>query len=384
MFKEEFLFKKTPYRKKQIVAVSLLFISGLSLILLESGMILTTQESIRKILINAFEGGFVGGLCDWFAVWKTYNAIENDSLIVAEEIGQWVASDLLDKNTLKNQINEVLDSPETNEQIYKLLDTYFDTKENTKKILGNFWSKIESSVVEYIVHYNFSLSEMSLITNASSDQIIINTIKICVGDTLSKISEEEEFKNFVGKIVNQQNAMTKFVTMFINIPNIIKQYGEKLKLGEGEDSFSENEQFLDEMVTIISMSADKYILSWQSLSIEQKTSAVQALITQLRETSLEVAAKYILLHKNHIKASKTLRNYMPVREFFEFIEDKIDDQVSKFIGEKISERLKSQDPKDFRVNIEWKTRNILENIRINGTILGFVLGLIIGVLKLTN
>jgi uncharacterized membrane-anchored protein YjiN (DUF445 family) len=384
MFKEEFLFKKTPYRKKQIVAVSLLFISGLSLILLESGMVLTTQESIRKILINAFEGGFVGGLCDWFAVWKTYNAIENDSLIVAEEIGQWVASDLLDKNTLKNQINEVLDSPETNEQIYKLLDTYFDTKENTKKILGNFWSKIESSVVEYIVHYNFSLSEMSLITNASSDQIIINTIKICVGDTLSKISEEEEFKNFVGKIVNQQNAMTKFVTMFINIPNIIKQYGEKLKLGEGEDSFSENEQFLDEMVTIISMSADKYILSWQSLSIEQKTLAVQALISQLRETSLEVAAKYILLHKNHIKASKTLRNYMPVREFFEFIEDKIDDQVSKFIGEKISERLKSQDPKDFRVNIEWKTRNILENIRINGTILGFVLGLIIGVLKLTN
>ena len=332
-------------------------------------------------MINAFEGGFVGGLCDWFAVWKTYNAIENDSLIVAEEIGQWVASDLLDKNTLKNQINDVLDSPDTNEQIYKLLDSYFDTKENTKTILENFWSKIESSVVEYIVQYNFTLSEMSLITNASSDQIIINTIKICVGDTLSKISEEQEFKDFVGKIVSQQNAMTKFVTMFINIPNIIKQYGEKLK--SGEESFSENEQFLDEMVTIISMSADKYILSWQSLSVEQKTTAVQALITQLRETSLEIASKYILLHKNHIKASKTLRNYMPVREFFEFIEDKIDDQVSTFIGEKISERLKSQDPKDFRVNIEWKTRNILENIRINGTLLGFVIGLIIGSIKIT-
>ncbi|MBP6740299.1 MAG: DUF445 family protein [Leptospiraceae bacterium] len=380
MFKEEFILKKTPYRKKQIIAISLLFISGISLILLESGNILTNHESIRKVLINAFEGGFVGGLCDWFAVWKTYNAIENDSLIVAEEIGQWVASDLLDKNTLKNQINDVLDSPDTNEQIYKLLDSYFDTKENTKTILENFWSKIESSVVEYIVQYNFTLSEMSLITNASSDQIIINTIKICVGDTLSKISEEQEFKDFVGKIVSQQNAMTKFVTMFINIPNIIKQYGEKLK--SGEESFSENEQFLDEMVTIISMSADKYILSWQSLSVEQKTTAVQALITQLRETSLEIASKYILLHKNHIKASKTLRNYMPVREFFEFIEDKIDDQVSTFIGEKISERLKSQDPKDFRVNIEWKTRNILENIRINGTLLGFVIGLIIGAIKI--
>ncbi|HNN81184.1 MAG TPA: DUF445 family protein, partial [Leptospiraceae bacterium] len=299
--------------------------------------------------------------------------------IVADEIGQWVASDLLDKNTLKNQINEVLDSAETNAEIYKLLDTYFDTKENTKKILENLWIKMEPSVIEYIVHYNFSLSEMSLITNASSDQIIINTIKICVGDTLSKISEEQKFKEFIAKIVSQQNAMTKFVSIFINIPSIIKMYGEKLK--SGDDSFSENEQFLDEMVTIISMSADKYILSWQSLSTERKTVAVKALITQLRETSLDVAAKYIILHKNHIKASKTLRNYMPVREFFEFIEDKIDDQVPQFIGHKISERLKSQDPKDFRVNIEWKTRNILENIRINGTILGFFLGLLIGVLK---
>ena len=80
MFKEEFILKKTPYRKKQIIAISLLFISGISLIFLESGTVLTTHESIRKILVNAFEGGFVGGLCDWFAVWKTYNAIENDSI----------------------------------------------------------------------------------------------------------------------------------------------------------------------------------------------------------------------------------------------------------------------------------------------------------------
>lgn len=381
MFKQEFMFSPTPYRRKQIIAVSLLFISSVSLILLESGILLVSHESIRQVLIHGFEGGFVGGLCDWFAVWKTYNAIEKDSLTVADEIGEWVASDLLDQNTLKEQINEVLDSPETNEQIYKLLDSYFDTKENTKQILENFWSKIENSVIEYIVNYNFSLSEMSLISSASRDQVITNTIKICVGGTLTKISEEDKFKEFINQIVNQQNVMTKFVSLFINIPNIIKQYGEKLKSGEG--TFSENEQFLDEMVTIVSMSADKYILSWESLSVEQKTAAVKALIFQLRETLLEVAAKYIILHKNHIKASKTLRNYMPVREFFEFLEDKIDDQVSKFIGEKISVRLKSQDPKDFRVNIEWKTRNILESIRINGTILGFVLGLTIALVKLT-
>ncbi|MBK8395983.1 MAG: DUF445 family protein [Leptospiraceae bacterium] len=381
MFKQEFMFSPTPYRRKQIIAVSLLFISSVSLILLESGLLFTNHESFRKVLIHGFEGGFVGGLCDWFAVWKTYNAIENDSLTVADEIGEWVASDLLDQNTLKEQINEVLDSPETIEQIYKLLDNYFDTQEHTKQILENFWGKIETSVVDYIVNYNFSMSEMSLIANASRDQIITNTIKICVGGTLTKISEEEKFKNFITKIVNEQSVMTKFVSLFINIPNIIKQYGEKLKSGEG--SFSENEQFLDEMVTIVAMSADKYILSWESLSVEQKTSAVKALIFQLRETLLEVAAKYIILHKNHIKASKTLRNYMPVKEFFEFLEDKIDDQVSKFIGEKISNRLKSQDPKDFRINIEWKTRNILESIRINGTILGFVLGITIALIKIS-
>jgi uncharacterized membrane-anchored protein YjiN (DUF445 family) len=380
--KDEIIPQKTPYRKRQIISICLLLFAGISLILLELNLIFNDNLSVKKILINGFEGGFVGGLCDWFAVWKTYNAIEKDSLTVADEIGEWVASDLLNHETLKQQINQILDSSETSEEIYKLLDTYFDTQESAKEILRTLWSKMDKQVIEYIVHYEFSLNEMSLINNATQDTIIIDTVKNCLGGTLIKVSEEQEFKDFVKKLLDNQNMMTKILTSMINIPDMVRGFGEKLKSGKiSEQVFNENEKFLNEFLDIITMSADKYILSWQELTVEKKEEAVNALVMQLREASLEIFSKFIIQHKNTIRASKTLRNYAPVREFFEFIQIRIDSKVSNLIGQKISERLKSQDPKDFRINLEWKTRNILENIRINGTLLGFAIGFLIGGLK---
>lgn len=377
--RKEFIPEKTPYRKRQILSILLLLISSIALILLELNLFFSISPNVKIILINGFEGGFVGGLCDWFAVWKTYNAIEKDSLTVADEIGEWVASDLLNHETLKEQIDQILDSPETSEEIYKLLDTYFDSQDAAKEVLKNLWAKIEHQVIEYIIHYEYSLEEMSLINNTTQDTTIIDTIKICIGGTLVKVSDEQEFKDFVKRILDGQSVVTKILTSMINIPELVKGFGQKLQSGEvGNIELNENEKFLAEFLNLVSMSADKYILSWQELSIEQKTKAVNALIYQLREACLEMFSKFIIQHKNTIRASKTLRNYAPIREFFEFIQFRIDEKVSKIIGQKISERLKSQDPKDFRVKIEWKTRNILENIRINGTLLGFAIGFLIG------
>jgi uncharacterized membrane-anchored protein YjiN (DUF445 family) len=379
--KDEIIPQKTPYRRRQIFSILLLLLATISFIVLEFGFLFHDREILKLILLSGFEGGFVGGLCDWFAVWKTYNAIEKDSLTVADEIGEWVASDLLNQETLKSQLNMILDSEETSEEIYKLLDTYFVSSESTKEILRTLWGKMDKQVIEYIVHYEFSLDEMSLINNATRDTVIIDTVKICIGGAIVKVSEEQEFKDFVKKLLNGQNMMTKILTSMINIPDIIKGFGEKLRSENKDQNFNENEEFLNELLNLLTLSADKYILSWQELSVEKKTEAVNSLIFQLREACLEIFTKFILQHKNTIRASKTLRNYAPVREFFEFIQLRIDDRISTLIGTKISERLKSQDPKDFRTNLEWKTRNILENIRINGTLLGFAIGFFLGFVK---
>jgi uncharacterized membrane-anchored protein YjiN (DUF445 family) len=378
------LIKETPYKKRQLISLSLLGVSLMGMLMLHYFPlpIYGKYPSLFFIIEHGLEGGLVGGLCDWFAVWKTYNAIETDSNKVAIEIGKWVSKDLLNQNTLRAQLNRIIEVPENQKEIIALIETYFDTQENTKKILDDFWAKIESPVINYIVNYNFNSKEISIISDTANDKTIVNTVKICIGDTLMQISEEEKFKELLDRTIQEQNIITKLLSNFINIPELIRGYGEKLK--SGETITSTEEHYVDEMVTLLSISADKYILAWDSLPVEKKNEAVTALIFKIKESVGNILARFIIEYKNDLKARKSLSEYKPVRDLFSFIEDKIDENVSSYIGDRISERLQSQDPKDFRDRIEWQTRNVLENIRINGTILGFFLGAFLGLIQISK
>jgi uncharacterized membrane-anchored protein YjiN (DUF445 family) len=378
------LIKETPYKKRQLISLSLLGVSltGMTMLHYFPLPIYSEYPSLFFIIEHGLEGGLVGGLCDWFAVWKTYNAIETDSNKVAIEIGKWVSKDLLNQNTLRAQLNRIIEVPENQKEIIALIETYFDTQENTKKILDDFWAKIESPVINYIVNYNFNSKEISIINDTANDKTIVSTVKICIGDTLMQISEEEKFKELLDRTIQEQNIITKLLSNFINIPELIRGYGEKLK--SGETITSTEEHYVDEMVTLLSISADKYILAWDSLPVEKKNEAVTALIFKIKESVGNILARFIIEYKNDLKARKSLSEYKPVRDLFSFIEDKIDENVSSYIGDRISERLQSQDPKDFRDRIEWQTRNVLENIRINGTILGFFLGALLGLIQISK
>ncbi len=374
--------KETPYKKRQIIALSLLGVSllGMGILHLIPLSYSKNYTILFSVLEHGLEGGLVGGLCDWFAVWKTYNAIETDSSAVAEEIGNWVAKDLLNQSTLRAQLNQIIENPKNQREIISLVETYFDTKENTKKILDDFWLKIETPVINYIVNYNFNSSEIQILSDTANDKTIVQTVKICLGDAMMQISKEDKFKELLQSAIQNQNIITQLLSNFINIPELIRSYGEKLK--RGERISTDEEFYMDEMFTLVSMSMDKYILAWDSLSIDRKTETIRALIFKIKEAVGNILARFIIEYKNDLKARKSLSEYKPVKEIFSFIEDKIDSNVSNYIGERISERLKSQDPKDFRDKIEWQTRNVLENIRINGTILGFVLGGILGILQI--
>jgi uncharacterized membrane-anchored protein YjiN (DUF445 family) len=374
------MFDPTPYRKKQILAVVLLIVAALGM---GFSHYMKAQfsgyEVFFFVLEHGWEGALVGGLCDWFAVWKTYNAIEKDSETVAEEIGNWVSKDLLNQETLHTQLSQILNDPGIQAEIIKIIETYFDTHENTKKVLNKIWTKLEAPFKEYIVQYRFNPGEIKIITETTQDKIILTTVKICIGDTLVSISQDERFKKLVREFIQGQHPVARLFTLFFNVPDLLQEYGKKLKSGESFDS--KEEKYVDELVTVLSLSMDKYILSWQSLSLEERTLAVDALFFKIQELVGNTLARFIMQHKEAIKASRTLGEYQPVRDIYGLIESRIDMNVSRFIGEKISERLKSQDPKDFREKLEWQTRNVLESIRINGTILGFVLGLLVGVIQ---
>lgn len=370
------LFSKTPYRKRQILAVLLLVISGMGLGITHLLAELGISGKLIFILKHGWEGGLIGGLCDWFAVWKTYKAIEEDSETVADEIGKWVSRDLINQEALKSQFRRVLEDPNIQNEIVKLLDAYFSSLEDTKKILDKIWEKVEKPFKEYVVNYEFNSKELTLITETTHDQIIANTVKLCLGEALISISYDKDFLDFLNQKISKQNIFLQLLIYWLDLTELLRTYGNKLRMKE--DFQSEEEKSLDEILTIISLSFDKYIISWQNLPYVEKVRAVDALFFKIKELIGNALARFILEHKEILRASRTLGEYKPVKEIYELLESRIDQNISNFIGDKISERLKSQNPADFRKKIEWQTRNVLENIRINGTILGFLLGLLAG------
>ncbi|MCP5500260.1 MAG: DUF445 family protein [Leptospiraceae bacterium] len=370
--------KKPPYRKKKIISNTLLLLS-LSGLGLTNYYRLLLPPLLFTCLNHGFEGGLVGGFCDWFAVWKTYHAIEEDSEKLATEIGEWVSSDLLSQETLRAQVRTLLDDPASQKQFIALLDSYFSDEEAIRKKLDSLWNRIEDPLIHYLSTYHPSQGELSLLKGTFNEKEIMKTFKYCLGEALCKLAGTEKIKPLLIDLGKSKNFLVKLILSMYSsdINDIIKSYGKHLM---NEESFSPKEEKLDDAFQLFAFSLQEAISSWDNLPDERKLSTIRLLNTKLKEPLLHSLSGFLASHKEQLEKSRTLRAYLPVKIVLEFLEERVEPDISVFIGKKISERLKSQDPRDFRNRMEWKTRKILESIRINGTLLGFALGAAFGLL----
>ncbi|MEM7182409.1 MAG: DUF445 family protein [Spirochaetota bacterium] len=373
-------YQHPPFRKRKIISNILLVFACIGIII--ANIYLPRENTILSLFVyHALEGGLIGGLCDWFAVWKTYQAIEENSPRVADEIGQWVATDLISHETLKAQINKILDDPQAKGELIRLANQYFATEEDIKLALQQIWQRVEEPLISYIIEYDFNFADLQVVKNTVYDDRMLKTLKFCIGETLIEVSQSEKMKNFIDSFAESKNIVVKVLLNLysVNLTESLKQYGKTLC--SDEEFLSENEKLLDEGISLIALSASEYIASWNSLDRETRLETLRSMISNLQTMTAELLTKFIMSHKEKIRESKALRNYLPIKIILEFVENRLDTSVSNFIGNKIAERLKSQNPKDFRFRMEWKTRRVLENIRINGTLLGFGLGGVFGLLQ---
>jgi uncharacterized membrane-anchored protein YjiN (DUF445 family) len=368
-----------PYRKRQIISVLLLIFCFSGLLGVQIVKYRTGESYLLYLLLHAFEGGLVGGLCDWFAVWKTYKAIEQDSEKLADEIGKWVATDLLNHETLRFQINNLLDNPNIQEGIIKILNDHWNTEEQIKVFLIEIWNRYEENIVNYVLNSHIDINGFRIMKTSFTDRHIFYAVKFCIGESLLKMIDSKEWKELYQTIYQSGGAISKlFMNVYKdNFVKTIKEYGCNLK--QRTEHVNSEHILLNQLVDLLIIGGQEYLLSWNRLDPVHKREFIVSLLDKAKEIIAQLLSKFLLAHKNQLEEAKILRDYMPTRLIAELIESNLDETVSLFIGRKISERLKSLNPKDFRNKMEWKTRRILENIRINGTVLGFVLGLVLGV-----
>lgn len=365
-----------PYSKLQFVSNSLFVIFGG---LLVWGLVGKWDRFLwGNVLLHGVEGGLVGAICDWFAVWKTYRAVELQSEGIAEEIGKWVSTDLISEHKLKSYLDEILDDPENMDTLRSLLEKHLSGEKEIREILDLVWSKVEEDIVRYVTNFKFSGADKEILHELNRRKEILGTVRFLVGESLVKATNEEDFSERIQKITKGFSFLAKPLIWLIDPRKRIREFGEGLK--EGRDFQTEEEGVLFEVFSLFSDCAELYVGSWNELPSEAREEAVRALADFGKEQLNRLATDLVLSHKEDLSRMENLREYAPIRILLEFLRSKTNESVSQYVGEQVAKGLKVLEPRKFRENLETKTRNVLEKIRINGSLLGFFAGTVIGVL----
>ncbi len=369
------LYGNKPYSRLQFISNSLLALFGGLLI----WGLLGDWDSFfwGGILLHGVEGGLVGAICDWFAVWKTYRAVEAQSEGIAEEIGKWVSTDLIGEHKIKSYLDEILDDPENIETIKELLEKHLAGEKEIREILEGIWNKVEEDIVRYVTNFKFSGADKEILHELNRRKEILGTVRFLVGESLVKAADEEDFGERIQRITKGLSFLAKPLIWLIDPTKRIREFGQGLR--EGKDFQTDEEGVLFEVFSIFSECAELYVGSWNELPHEKREEAVRSLADFGKEQLNRLITDLVISHKEDIGKMENLREYAPIRSLLEFLRTKTNETVSQYVGDQISKGLKLLEPKKFRENLEAKTRNVLERIRINGSLLGFSVGTGIGI-----
>ncbi|PNV75256.1 membrane protein [Leptospira inadai] len=366
---------RKPYAGLQLFSNSLLAIFG---ILLAWGSLSEWSSSTwGRVILHGLEGGLVGAVCDWFAVWKTYRAVEIESETIAEEIGKWVSSDLVNEDKLKEYMDRILDDPDNISALSRLIEMHLGGEPEVRKLLDSIWDKVEEDIVRYLKNFRFSGSDQEILRELNRRKEIFGTVRFLVGEALVKATDQADFKMRMDRITQSLSFFAKPLVWLIDPQKRIREFGEGLK--DGKEFDSEDEGILYEVFSLFSDCADLYIGSWNDLPESTKEEAVRALTDFGKDQLNRLVTDVILLHMEDIKKLGNLREYGPARSILEFLRSRTNAGVSRYVGEQVARGLKLLEPRQFRINLEEKTRKVLEKIRINGSLLGFVCGIAIGI-----
>ncbi|WP_039948251.1 membrane protein [Leptospira fainei] len=363
-----------PYASLQIFSNSLLAIFG---ILLAWGLLSEWSRSAwGGVVLHGLEGGLVGAVCDWFAVWKTYRAVEIESETIAEEIGKWVSSDLVNEEKLKEYMDRILDDPDNISALSRLIETHLGGEQEVRNLLDSIWDKVEEDIVRYLTNFRFSGSDQEILRELNRRKEIFGTVRFLVGEALVKAADQADFKMRMDRITKSLSFFVKPLVWLIDPQKRMREFGEGLK--DGKEFDSDEDGILYEVFSLFSDCADLYIGSWNDLPESTKEEAVRALTDFGKDQLNRLVTDVILLHMEDIKKLGNLREYGPARSILEFLRSRTNAGVSQYVGEQVARGLKLLEPRQFRINLEEKTRKVLEKIRINGSLLGFVCGTAIG------
>ncbi|EMM79147.1 hypothetical protein LEP1GSC037_4079 [Leptospira interrogans str. 2006001854] len=70
-------------------------------------------------------------------------------------------------------------------------------------MLNGLFSKVEEEIVQYLIHYQFSGTDVALLKELNRQKEIMDTIKLLIGESMIKVADTEEFKSLLQEILRE-------------------------------------------------------------------------------------------------------------------------------------------------------------------------------------
>ena len=103
-------------------------------------------------LRHACEGGFVGGICDAFAIWKVYTKIEDSFDRITEEVSTTVVSDMVKPEQIVAELSAKLSEPAFARQPVGRIEALVPDPGSVRTFVGDVWEEtLEERVVDWLV-----------------------------------------------------------------------------------------------------------------------------------------------------------------------------------------------------------------------------------------
>jgi hypothetical protein len=321
----------------------------------------------------------VGGLCDWFAVVRTYQTIEANRDTVAEAIGDWVSGELLSERVIQGRLDALVDDPDVHERLCLAIERKLGSASETREHVAGMWKGIEKDAVDLVVSYDLRESDLDASKALLGDQVIVRTASRCVGEALIELAASTELSTLLDYVLAELSWFKRLVVSKSTIQKAVFDLGEQLLAGA--PAREDSDILMHLALQIVQSGANSYVAAWNKLGEPERRASVEALLRHLSKPVLDAAAQRIVSERDKLQGVDRLRRYGPVAKLLRRAQEFVIGDLSGHIGREVSKSLRELPANEFRANLEKRTRSHLEAIRINGTVLGFVIGVLIGIFQ---
>jgi uncharacterized membrane-anchored protein YjiN (DUF445 family) len=357
------------------------------------------------VLRHACEGGFVGGICDAFAIGKVYSKVEANFEELTGAVSSTVIDDMIKPEEIVDQLQEHLRQPEVARDLLEKVEKRAPSQEVVRRYLGDIWhDTLRDRCIEWLVHLDASatlgrIAEQSEQATLHKDAILRSGVYLCLkhaasGPALAERLYEGIIEEYGQVCVyelprlpllpgNPPSVKLESVLRFALTPERLQQRlveaaeGLLDPRGEGGRDSPLREVGLDYL--------RRYNDGWTELPEEQRKYFADRLLQQVVPPLLDSIADELWAHRDElhrlVQTEQALTSHPVI--------DLISTEVGQLVQTKLSgldrdltglltQKLRSQGKEGFRTMLEARTRPQLDWIQVNGATLGLVLGAVAG------